>query len=277
MNCPICKTHMDPVLEPEGVHPTCFEQIDEDDPFAAMLKQKLIDIIRWAETQNPRAKQVAIGPSEIGEPCDRRIGYRMAEIPAVNYSFDPWAAIMGTAIHSWLDDAVHLWMKEHNSDEWATETTLAINDFVEGHSDLYWKLHQTVIDWKGAGPDVMKKIIRDGPPFGYQIQTHIYGYGFEQAGWPVKKVALAFLPRAGWLKNMYVWTADYDRSLAEAALNRLSVIATQLVNLDILTDGNIHRWEQVEATPSNNCGWCPWYDPGREPEQGADNTGCPGR
>jgi hypothetical protein len=252
-----------------------FDELEDGDSFSGLLKQQLIEMILWADKQNPRSRQVAIGPSEIGDQCDRRIGYRIAQVPAVNTDFDPWAAIVGTALHSWLDSAVQLWMESHNSNSWSTETALSINEFVEGHSDLYSHEHQAVIDWKGAGPDVMRKLRRDGPSAGYMIQTHIYGYGFEQKGWPVKKVALAFLPRAGWLKDMYVWSADYDRSVAEAALNRLYGIARTVWDLDVLNQS--HRWEQVDATPSNACGFCPWYDGGRQVDQGADHTGCPGR
>ena len=277
LRCVACGLEMDPVLAPATTHPTClvFGDLDEEDPFSVLLKQKLIQMILWADKQNPRSKQVAIGPSEIGDQCDRRIGYRIAQIPQCNTDFDPWAAVVGTALHSWLDQAVQMWMAEHQDPAWSTETTLSISEFVEGHSDLYSHEYHAVIDWKGAGPDVMKKIRRDGPPVGYKIQTHIYGYGFEQKGWPVKKVALAFLPRAGWLKDMFVWSADYDRSVAEAALNRLYGIARRLMELDVLKQS--HRWEQVEATPSNSCGFCPWYDPGRDAERGADETGCPGR
>lgn len=275
--CVACGNEMDPALAPAATHPACSSSFTElvDDPFAEMLKQKLIEIILWADKQNPRSRQIAIGPSEIGDLCDRRIGYRIAQIPACNTDFDPWAAIVGTALHSWLDDAVQLWMDHHRDPSWSTETELSIGDFIEGHSDLYSHEYQAVIDWKGAGPDVMKKVRKEGPPDGYMIQTHIYGYGFEQNGWPVKKVALAFLPRAGWLKDMYVWSADYSREIAVAALNRLYGIARTVVSLDILKES--HRWDDVEATPSNGCGFCPWYNPGRDPERPADHTGCPGR
>lgn len=268
---------MDPILAPAVTHPTClmFTEIENQDPFSQLLKQKLIDMILWADKQNPRSKQVAIGPSEIGDQCDRRIGYRLAGITACNTDFDPWAAIVGTALHSWLDSAVQMWMTEHQDWSWSTETTLSMNEFVEGHSDLYSHEHQAVIDWKGAGPDVMKKVRVDGPSAGYKIQTHIYGYGFEQMGWPVKKVALAFLPRAGWLKDMYVWSADYSRELAEGALARLYSIARTVVELDTIK--NPQRWEDVAFAPSNACGFCPWYDAGRPVDRGADNTGCPGR
>lgn len=276
LRCVACGLEMDPVLAPATTHPTCLElgDLGEEDPFSQLLKQKLIDIILWADKQNPRSKQVAIGPSEIGDQCDRRIGYRITEVPACNTEFDPWPAIVGTALHSWLDDSIQLWMKEHGNASWSTETTLSVNEFVQGHSDLYSHEYQAVIDWKGAGPDVMRRVRKEGPPVGYKIQTQIYGYGFERHGKPVKKVALVFLPRAGWLRNMYVWSADYDRSVAEAALARLYRIAQQVVSGDILTQS--HRWAEVEATPSNSCGFCPWYDPGRG-DRAADGTGCPGR
>lgn len=277
LKCVACGGDMDPVLAPAVTHPMCvpaFAELQDEDPFSQLLKSKLIEIILWFDKQNPRSKQVAIGPSEIGDQCDRRIGYRIAQIPKCNTEFDPWPAIVGTALHAWLDKAVQAWTQDQGDQvHWSTETTLSMSEFVEGHSDLYSHEFQAVIDWKGAGPDVMRKIRKDGPPVGYMIQTHIYGYGFEQKGWPVKKVALAFLPRAGWLKDMYVWSADYDRSVAESALTRLYGIANRLMSLEVLTQS--HRWDQVEATPSNACGFCPWYDAGRE--RGADATGCPGR
>jgi len=277
MNCVACGTVMDPALAPAVTHPTClmFEEPGDENPFSELLKAKLIEIIRWKDQQHPRSKQVAIGPSEIGDPCDRRIGYRIAGVEPCNTGFDPWPAIVGTAVHHWLDNAVQEWMSSTKQEEWSTETTLHLNEFVEGHSDLYNFQYQAVIDWKTAGPDVMKKVRAHGPSPGYQIQTHIYGYMFEQYKVPVRKVALVFLPRAGWLKDMFVWSTDYDRSVAEEALSRPFRIAQKLVEFDVLNQS--HMWEQVDFEPSNNCGFCPFYDPGRDPERGADHEGCPGR
>jgi hypothetical protein len=278
MKCLICGTLMDPVNESHGTHPACDMKllaVDEgEDPFTSLLRGQLISMVRWAEQQNPRSKQQMIGPSEVGSLCDRRIGYRLAEIPRCNTDFDPWPSIVGTAIHSWLDDAVSNWMTCHGSTAWSTETTLVINDFVEGHADLYSHEHRSVIDYKTVGPDVMKKIRRDGPPLGYQIQTHVYGYGFEQQGHQVDRVCLVFLPRAGWFKDMFIWSSIYNREIAVVAMTRLQVIAQQILKLDTLTYPN--KWNDVEAVPSNECGFCPWYNPGRE-NHGADDQGCPGR
>ncbi len=278
MRCLVCQQGMDPINAEYGTHPNCDMKIlpidEEEDPFTSMLRAQIMEMVVWAEKQSPRSQQVEIGPSEIGSLCDRRIGYRLAQIEPCNDGFDPWAGIVGTAIHSWLDDAVNQWMSAHNSSAWSTETTLFINDFVKGHADLYSKQHEAVIDYKTVGPDVMKKMKANGPPLGYQIQTHVYGRGFEAIGMPVKRVCLVFLPRAGWLKNMYIWSADYNRELADLAMARIQLIAQQVLELDTLTYS--HRWEQVTGVPSNDCAWCPWYNPGRDKERGADAEGCPG-
>jgi hypothetical protein len=269
------------ITEPwQSSHPLCGPQFEEfgdgsNDPFSRMLKQQLTDIIRWADKESARSKQVKIGPSEIGDPCDRRIGYRIAEVPEVNDAFDPWAAIVGTAVHSWLDGAVQDWMAATGVPDWKTETTLSINNFIEGHSDLYSVSHAAVIDWKTAGPTVMKKVVKGGPSDGYILQTQIYGYGFERAGIPVNKVCLVFLPRAGRLQDMYVWSADYNREVAQGAIKRLYEIARRVVSLE--TSIHPHRWEQVPATPSNACGFCSWYNSMKNPDEGADERGCPGR
>jgi hypothetical protein len=277
VKCTVCKEDLDPVLESSTTHPTCFTfaELDEGDPFATMLKTRLIDVILWAQSEvmNPRSKQSLIGPSELGTICDRRIGYRVAGIPKVNVDVDPWPMVVGTAVHSWLERAFTVWNEANTrTPEWATETRLNLDQAVQGTSDLYSYEYKAVIDWKGAGPDVMKKVRRDGPPVGYQIQAHLYGYGYTLQGLPVEKVCLVFLPRAGWLKDMYVWCDDYSQDVALGAIMRLYRIATDLTQMDISKHPN--SWNDVPAHPSNDCGFCPWYRPS---ESEASDQGCPGR
>lgn len=280
MRCLLCYEDMDPVNASFGTHPGCEMKLlpvdDDVDPFAAMIKDQIISMVKWAEDQNPRGHQTAIGPSEMGALCDRRIGYRLAGLQGRNTEFDPWPSIMGTAIHSWLDNSMRAWLRAHDSQRWVTEQKLMISDFVQGRADLYQREQKAVVDYKTVGPDVMRKVKKE-IPLGYQIQCHLYGYGFEEMGLPVEKVCLVFLPRAGWLKDTYVWCTEYRREVAVGAMVRMQQIAQQILDLDILTDGNGFRWEQVDSYPSNDCGWCPFYDPGRDPERGADETGCPGR
>lgn len=276
MKCSICQQDLDSALLPLTSHPNCvFTELDDvSDPAAQQIKSDMIEIIKWADKQNPRSKQELLGPSELGTPCDRRLGYRIAEMPTVNIDTDPWAAVIGTAMHSWLDDAVKLYCQSHQDCGWLTETPVMLDDFAKGRSDLYNQHTQTVIDHKGAGPSVMKKVRRNGPPHGYVIQLQLYGLGYEKLGYQVKKVALVFYPRAGWLKDVYVWVDDYKPDIAHAAMARMYEVSSKLMELDIVN--NPHRWEQLDHYTSDDCGFCPWYDPGRNKEKGATETGCPG-
>lgn len=277
MQCSACGEELHPAWESLGAHPNCLQFDDpwDTDPLAVRLKADLIEIIRWADRNSPRSTQVEIGPSEIGDPCERRVGYRIAEVPPVNTETDPWAAIVGTSIHSWLDEAITSWCRHTGDSSWRTETKVSLDELVQGTSDAYNRDLACVIDHKGAGTEVLRKIRHHGPPPGYVVQVQCYGLGYERLGLPVKKVALAFYPRSGWLRDMFVWTTDYDRDVAERALARLHRIATQIISLDILNQS--HRWEDLDAVPSNGCGFCPWYDPDRDLERGASDKGCPGR
>jgi hypothetical protein len=276
--CLICQNPLPEVIK-ENTHPACvlFDDTPAQDPLAMKLKSQLVDIIKWADRNSARTLQKTIGPSEIGDQCDRRIGYRIAEVPEVNDRFDPWAAIVGTSIHSWLDNAIRAYCLATGSQSWLSETPVQVASVVRGTSDLFNVDEACVVDHKGAGPSVMKEVVRDGPSAGYIVQIQLYGLGYERLGYDVKKVALVFYPRAGRLRDIYVWTADYDRSVAEKALARVSRIAAEVIELDVLKEGHEHRWEQVEAYPSNYCGFCPWYMPDRAPDIGANGKGCPGR
>lgn len=267
---------MDPwLLEQKATfHPGCLLGSPDTggDPEGDEIRKQLIGMIRWASSNAPRSLQQAPGPSELGDLCDRRLGYKLAQVPSVNSFHDPWAATVGTAVHAWLENAMGAWQRAHRDDSWKTETAVKVDDFVSGHSDLYH--NGVVIDYKTASPDKMKEYKKEVPA-GYKVQGHLYGMGYENAGLPVRKIALFFLPRCGLLRNAHIWTADYDRTVAQAALDRMYGIAGTLVDLEVIA--NPHRWEQVPAHPSDSCGHCPWYDPDKILETGADDKGCPGR
>src|SRR5262245_29464966 len=121
MICPICSQELDPAAGTS--HPNCAPWADDDDDAEAiLLKRELMDMILWADRSSIRAQQKRIGPSEMGSICDPRIGYPLTEIPACNKDFDPWPAIMGTAMHEWLDRAINSWSKATGDKKWRTET-----------------------------------------------------------------------------------------------------------------------------------------------------------
>jgi len=269
VNCVVCNTEMMvvPGEEDRINHPTCpmFTEPFDEDPLARKLRDDLMTIILDAANNDPRTLQKSLGPSDLGTPCDRKIAYLLTETPAVNTRTDPWPATVGQAIHMWLEKTFR------DQAGWTTERKLQIGEFISGTSDLYHD--EMVIDHKSAGPDVMRKIPKDGPPPEYVVQVQLYGYGYRLAGMPVKKVALAFYPRSGWLSNMYVWVGDYSEEVALAALDRMYRVAASVLDLDIAS--NPHRFQQIPAV-AYQCGFCPFYRPDMGPDQSADNFGCPG-
>lgn len=242
------------------------------DPLADTLKREITEIILRKDQRSARSHQINIGPSELSSPCDRQVGYRLAGIPAVNMGADPWAAIVGTAIHSWLEEALKDWISWKQLTTWSTERSVRLSEYVTGRCD--WYRNGVVIDFKTGGKDRMREVKKDGPPENYKIQTQLYGLGYEQAGLPVTHVALIFLPRSGLLKDIFVWVEEYDRLRAQATLDRVPQIGRRLIELDVLNRPN--AWNEVPATASRYCGYCSWYQSHRDSDR-ADDRGCPGR
>lgn len=229
-------------------------------PFDLGIQDDLINVVRWAHNNSPRGQQIALGCSEAGHPCDRRIGYTMAAIPPANLFADPWPATVGTSIHSWLEQAMEAYQDTHGIDEWATELEVYPSTLIKGHTDLYAKKRFTVLDWKFPGASNMKKMRKEGPSMQYQVQVQLYGLGHVQAGRRVDRVGIVAVGREAWLKDMYVWTTPFDRGVAEAALDRVDKIGKKLIEMDILN--NPDRWIDVPSDPGFMCRFCPYYQRG---------------
>ena len=287
ITCQVCHQVMTPYEEGQTRHPTCYDMgylslppSLFEDPAGylsgeeAEIKKELTDLILWADAEDPRHKQLAIGPSELGDKCDRRLAYRIAGIEGVN-EYDPWPAIVGTSVHTWLEQAVRSYSSYTNSTRYLTEMTVMPDDLIIGHSDLYDARRKMIIDWKTVSSKNLAKFKAEGPPDSYITQLNLYGMGQVRAGRPVEKICIVALGRAGWLGSMYVWVDDYRPEVAQQALDRVYQLGARLLDLDITN--HPHRWEAIEATPSNLCGWCPFYRQGPEDGQGANDQGCPGR
>lgn len=245
-------------------------------PEATNLKRMLADMILWTERTAPRSQQKTIGPSEIGNPCDRRIAYKIAGTPGVNSSSDPWPAIVGTAIHDWLDRAVNKFQTQGRTHDWLTEIPVQPDPLVRGRSDVFHVPTGTVVDYKTTSSDNIKKLRRGQEPSpGYIVQIQVYGLGHERAGREVRSVALVYYPRSGWLDDAYVWHAPYDRSIAERALARLYQIGYRLLDLDIAN--HPERFADIPADPGDGCAWCPMFNRDKDPTTQASGDGCPGR
>jgi hypothetical protein len=242
---------------------------------------RLTRLIGDAAANAPRSLQEALGPSEAGEPCTRRLAYKMMYTPPVAAERDvPWAAIQGTAMHAWLADVFRVENTRLGRERYLTEQrvtpatdedlrTLTLPSDLSGSCDLFDRDTGTVTDWKLTSPSRLKDYIRHGPGETYRVQGHLYGRGMTNAGETVRNVSVVFLPRATSLAGLHVWSEPYDPGIAEAALRRLAAIRDTLFALD--PERNPGRWALFPASPET-CRYCPWHKAGSRYLA----AGCPG-
>jgi hypothetical protein len=121
-------TDLPPIIKQRGGDPS-------------VLADELLHIISWAATQHPRSQQVAIGPSEIGCECPRRLAYKLAGVESVNSGGSGWRPTVGTAVHSWLQHAFELSNLKLGEVRWLTETRVDVGEIdgeaVTGSCDVY--------------------------------------------------------------------------------------------------------------------------------------------
>jgi hypothetical protein len=121
------------------------------------LTNELIGAIKDAIRNSDRTLQRMIGPSEIGHPCNRWIGYKQLHIPERPRAV-PWKATVGTGVHMWLETALDRYNLQHYellgyNERFYIETKVGVGEInaesITGHCDVYDRVTGTVIDWKG--------------------------------------------------------------------------------------------------------------------------------
>lgn len=225
--------------------------------------------IEAAMAAHPRSQQVEIGPSEIGEPCTRKLGYKLAGVPERNPGGgDGWLPQIGTAVHTWLEGVLGGVNDTHPFERYFLEETVTVGTVdgqqIKGHCDVYDRVTATVIDWKCVGDTQLKKYRAFGPGDTYRKQAHLYGKGWEDAGLPIDTVAVYFLPRNHQLSGGYFWHEPYDRQIAVDALARLEAVAQALKGGPAVLP--------LLPTTESFCNYCPWLNRGSTDLA----TGCPG-
>jgi hypothetical protein len=235
----------------------------------ALVGQELLWYIAQAIEHAPRSQQVMIGPSEIGNPCRRRIAYKLLAMPSTQQSAPAWKATVGTSVHAFLADVFAGVEAETGVERFYVETELIIGEvageLIKGTCDLYCRCMALVGDWKTTSNAKLIDYRRHGPTAQQIDQVHLYGRGWRRLGLPVDHVMLVFLPRDGELRDSYVWHAPYDDKIATAALERLAGIK-QLV--DTFGTAALSMLPTTEAY----CLQCPYF----KINSSRLDQGCPG-
>lgn len=243
-------------------------------PHVRALAAELDQLIEQHINTQPRTLQTSIGPSELGIPCDLRLGYKLAGHPETNTSQPlSWKAWIGTNVHNGLQGLLAManmalpnWPQD-GVDRYLLEERVTVGQVdgedISGNCDLY--LDRVVWDWKIPGGTTLRKYKAEGPGEQYEVQAHLYGLGWEQRGYPVEHVAIYFLPRDQEWKQRFLWSQPYDRQRALAALSRADGIAKLVNSLGQAAFPLLKR-------RASWCRSCPWLKPGS-----ADLArGCPG-
>jgi hypothetical protein len=220
-----------------------------------------------------RSNQRTVGPSELGTACERRLAMSLLGTEPCNDERDEWTSSVGTAIHSWMESAClydnKIRMAAGLPPRWLTEATVEIETGLKGHTDAYDLMTHTVCDWKFPGVTSIRKYRKaGGPPQEYLWQAHTYGLGWKKLGFPVKKVAISFFPRSGLIRDTWLWSADYDESIARKALDRKDGL---LVGMNIAEEqGSLNEFMNLLRRDTTNCTWCPFWggstNPGPSPD-----------
>jgi CRISPR/Cas system-associated exonuclease Cas4 (RecB family) len=177
-------------------------------------KELLLHVLHAKDASRDRSMQTEVGPSEIGG-CKRKVWYRLNAQPHTNENQSKLAAIMGTAIHAAIEDAIG--SLDPEAKEYLVETEVAYGD-MKAHVDLFVPSTGAVIDWKTS------KIKNLGyfPSNQQRWQVQLYGYLLSKNGYEVKTVNLVAIARDGSEKDIKVHTEPYDEVMALAALSWLA-------------------------------------------------------
>ena len=199
------------------------------------------------KTPTDRDKQRTIGPSGLGNPCDKCLAEALSG-PIENEQNRWWlGAKIGTAAHAYIEtETVAL-----DDPDIIPETKVTVGELegygvIKGTCDLYDKKARRPVDWKTTTREKLKWIKRalteDATAYdvealvkarykvmGYIAQVHLYARGLIAAGKSVESVALVFLCRDG-LTDDDIWghTIPYSPELSDMVWNR----AQSLVGVD---------------------------------------------
>lgn len=261
-------TYPDPATADYTTLPPLHMSYAGGDPTTAM--RDLLSVVEHAITHQPRSLQTRIGPSEIGTPCDHCLAAKLAGWKR-NDDGVPWLPYIGTAVHAQLEQV----LQQHEADRNAVHTTglryltearvmvgHIAGEEIWGSTDLIDLAVGMTIDWKIVGETTLRTARRQGPSEVYRAQADLYAKGWNDAGYRVEHVAIAYLPRnAVSLDQAVLWSAPHDRARAERALERANQLAANVSALQALGATAVATW--IATLPRDpGCHDCARYPDG---------------
>jgi hypothetical protein len=180
---------------------------------------ELIKTITQSGKRSARSQQKQVGPSELGG-CARKLWYKLNDQEKSNPNTLSLASILGTGIHS------HIQQIFHQQDPWGERFILEgefelPEDNIIGHVDMYDKANAEVIDWKTS---TKSNLGRYFPSKAQRWQVQLYGMLVNRAGHDVKTVTLVGIPRDGDERDIVYHSEPFDPEVCKEALAWLAEV-----------------------------------------------------
>lgn len=208
--------------------------------------------------------------------CHRQVAGKLAQLPVINHTTDPWASIMGVAGHVWMEECLTKVNELIGRQRFLTEHKVTPIGFEAhpGTGDGYDYDTQTVIDHKFLGRTNRDKLKTKGAPRHYFVQTLLYALGFMAMGLPVHRVALIAWPRTeSYLDDLYVWEhviTDEDLLFLAQVIQPELAYRKQWAAAIVLGQATLM---DVPNDTTDACELCPFYRPASARD---GQPGCPG-
>lgn len=222
------------------------------------LAVELTEAVKRYALADPRNQQLVAGPSDLGHPCAGFLTRKLLGFePGPNRDADPWASLVGKWVHAGLAEVFEQENARLGHPLYLIERRVRPSDGIGGSCDLY--RGGLVVDHKIVGAESMRSLKSSGfrhKGGQYDVQLDLYGLGYEREGFEVTEVALAAWPRSGFLAGLHILRRPYNRSNAEAALDRASNLSAGA--LEEQADEYDGPWEAISTNPGSHCAFCPW-------------------
>ena len=181
------------------------------------LKELLTSVLHQKDATRSRSRQTQIGPSELGG-CRRKVWYRLNDQPETNDNELKLAAVMGTAIHAAIEEALQ--HADPTGLKYVVEQEVEA-DGMKAHIDLWVPELGAVVDWKTS----KVRNLAYFPSMQQRWQVQVYGYLLEKSGkGKPKTVNLVAIARDGDERDIKVHSEEYNPEIAKEALNWLAAI-----------------------------------------------------
>jgi len=179
------------------------------------IKETLINKLTEQDKTRPRSIQTQVGVSEIGG-CATRVWHKVNGTEVTNPDTLRLAAIMGTALHSMIEEVFT------PDPRFKVETEVSVGDIL-GHIDLIDTETNTIWDWKTTTKNSLAY-------FGSKqqmLQVQLYGWLANQNGIKIDRVGLVAIARDGNESDITELSWAYDEQLALEAVEKYHAIKEQ--------------------------------------------------